>query len=372
MDKKLQKTKDRLQAALGDGLLMSLDEVPETKPISSGSLSLDYATGMGGFPNNRVIEIAGSNGAGKSTLAFRTIDNALNQYPDRMALYLDVEGRIAHDWARKHVKNHSRMLISQPRSAEEATDVYAQALQTGDFCVAVFDSIGGAPSERVLHKSALVGNIGGNALAITRFAQFAQTYSNKYSCLTIGINQVRSDLAGFSRLVTPGGQAWKHATSLRIELKRKTRDSLWTKDTDGQDVVAGFKVSAKIHKNSLGRSGTAIEYWLRSLDTEQYGPVGIDNEQELINLSILSGILEKGAGGVYRSEHIPGGKIRGYDNLIRLMLDDKTAFKSMEAEILKRLQTGGIAGVFDTFETRDESFDTEGADSALEDMVRKA
>ena len=371
MNKQLQKTKNRLQAALGDGLLMSLDEVPETKPISSGSLSLDYATGMGGFPNNRVIEIAGSNGAGKSTLAFRTIDNALNQYPDRMALYLDVEGRIAHDWARKHVKNHSRMLISQPRSAEEATDVYVQALQTGDFCVAVFDSIGGAPSERVLNKSAMVGNIGGNALAITRFAQFAQTYSNKYQCLTIGIQQIREDLSGYNRLLTPGGQAWKHATSLRIELKRKTRDLLWTRDTDGQDVVAGFKVSAKIHKNSLGRSGTAIEYWLRSLDTEQYGPVGIDNEQELINLSILSGILEKGGAGVYHSEYIPGGKIRGYDKLIRLMLDDKVAFESMKKALVEKMSTGHIAGVFDTFEVRDESFDTTEIEGSLESMVRQ-
>lgn len=370
MDKKLKKTMSRIQATLGDDAVMTLNDVPKTEPISSGSLSLDYATGVGGFPSNRVIEVAGANGAGKSTLCFRTIDNALEKYPDRAALYIDVEGRISQDWAKKHVSNYDRLVVAQPRSAETATNVYKEALQTGDFCVAVFDSIGGAPSERVLHKSAEVGNIGGNALAITRFAQFAQTYSNKYSCLTIGVNQVRDDLAGWSRLITPGGQAWKHATSLRVELKRKTRDALWTKDVDGQDVIAGFKVSAKIHKNSLGRSGTAIEYWLRSLDTEQYGPVGIDQEQELINLSILSGILEKGGAGVYRSEHIPGGKIRGYDKLIRLMLDDKEAFASMRSALVDKMQNGHVSGVFETFEARDESFDTEGAESSLQEMIR--
>lgn len=348
---------------------MSLDEVPKTGIISSGSLSLDYATGIGGFPDNRVIEISGANGAGKSTLSFRAMRNALEKNPDKLALYLDLEGRISSDWAAKHLGDVvDRMMISQPETVEEATDVYTEALRTGSFCIAVFDSIGGAPSQRVTGKSATIGNVGGNALAITRFAQFAQTYSNKYRCLTIGVNQTRDDLGGYNRLVTPGGQAWKFACSLRIEIKRKTRDVLWTKDVDGQDVVCGYKVSAKIHKNSIGRAGTAIEYWLYTLDTEQYGPVGIDQSQELINLSILAGVLEKGGAGVYRSELLPEGKVRGYDKLIRLLLDDKDTFEKVKTALTEKMSKGDVKGIYDNFEAREESYQPEEQDT-LSEMI---
>lgn len=141
---KLKRVLSKLQAEYGDDSFMTLDEVPLTGAISSGSLSLDYATGIGGLPDNRVVELAGANGAGKSTLAFRAIDNALEKNPDRFALYLDVEGRISREWAEKHITNHDRLFISQPTTAEEATDHYTGAVGTGDFCVAVFDSIGGA------------------------------------------------------------------------------------------------------------------------------------------------------------------------------------------------------------------------------------
>lgn len=349
---KLKRVLSKLQAEYGDDSFMTLDEVPLTGAISSGSLSLDYATGIGGLPDNRVVEFAGANGAGKSTLAFRAIDNALEKNPDRFALYLDVEGRISREWAEKHIANHDRLFISQPTTAEEATDHYTGAVGTGDFCVAVFDSIGGAPTQRVSDKSATIGNVGGNALAITRFAGFAQTYSNKYRCLTIGVNQIRDDMAGYNRLVTPGGQAWRHATSLRVELKRKTRDIV-TDVVDGQEITVGHKVSAKIHKNSLGRAGTAIEYWLYTVDTAKYGDVGIDQNQELINLSVLTGILDKGGAGMYYYEGFPDGKIRGYENVIKYLLQDVDTFTKMRGELLDKLSTDGVQGVFESFNVED-------------------
>lgn len=349
---KLKRVLAKLQAEYGDDSFMTLNEVPLTGAISSGSLSLDYATGIGGLPDNRVVEFAGANGAGKSTLAFRAIDNALEKNPDRFALYLDVEGRISREWAEKHIMNHDRLFISQPTTAEEATDHYTGAVGTGDFCVAVFDSIGGAPTQRVSGKSATIGNVGGNALAITRFAGFAQTFSNKYRCLTIGVNQIRDDMAGYNRLITPGGQAWRHATSLRVELKRKTRDIV-TDVVDGQEITVGHKVSAKIHKNSLGRAGTAIEYWLYTVDTAKYGTVGVDQNQELINLSILTGILDKGGAGMYSYKDFPKGKIRGYDNVIKYLLQNEDTFLKMRGELLDKLSTDGVQGVFESFNVED-------------------
>ena len=351
-NKKFDRILAKLQAEFGDTSVMRLDDVPETGTISSGSLSLDYATGIGGFPDNRVVEIAGANGAGKSTLSYRAIDNALEKNPNRYALYLDVEGRISNDWVQKHIMNYDRLIISQPITAEEATDIYVSTVKTGDICVAVFDSIGGAPTQRVVDKSATIGNVGGNALAITRFSGFAQTLSNKHRCLTIGLNQVRDDMAGYNRLITPGGQAWKHATSLRVELKRKTRDIV-TAEVDGQEITVGHKVSAKIHKNSLGRAGTAIEYWMYTVDTSKYGTVGIDQNQELINLSILTGVLDKGGAGMYSYKDFPNGKIRGYDNVIKFLLKNDDVFNSMRDELIKVMNNGNVDGIVENFNVDD-------------------
>ena len=344
------KLKDKLTAQFGEGEVRYLSEIPEYTPIPSGSLSLDYATGIGGFPNNRVVEIAGSNGVGKSTLSFATIRNALEMYPDRGALYLDVEGRISAEWVKKFLSPEQvdRFIVIQPETAEDATDRYVEAVRSGDICVAAFDSIGGAPAKQSMEKSATIGSYGGNSKAITNFARFAQTYSNKYTCLTIGVNQIREDLAGFSRLITPGGQGWKHATSLRIELKRKTKDIRMLK-INGNETQVGFLVRARIHKNSVGQAGTGVEYWVRSVDTEEYGPIGIDNVEELVNLAFLTGAIENGGSGRYSSPHFPNGKMHGFDKTKRFVLENQDVYQAILAEVLAKMKGDGIEGAFETF-----------------------
>lgn len=193
------KLKDKLTKQYGEKSVMFASEIPQYEVVSSGSLALDYAIGIGGIPTNRAIEIGGEPGTGKTTLALHIVNNFLNSYPERAAVILDIENRLTADWVAAFVKDSERVIILKPDSMEKATDMYVDFVKTGEVSVVVVDSIGGAPTERVINKSAEIGDVGGNAAAVSRFARFAQTLSGKYDCATIGINQVRADMSGYNR-----------------------------------------------------------------------------------------------------------------------------------------------------------------------------
>jgi RecA/RadA recombinase len=275
----------------------------------------------------------------------------------RFAVYLDLEGRFDESWARHFIEDRfiKKLIVTWPDNAEIATDMYTDAVKNYPVAAVVFDSIGGAPSQRVTNKSAQSGNVGGNALAITRFAQFAETLSNKYCCLTIGINQVRADMSGYHQLITPGGVAWKHACSLRIELKRKARDVVWDVEPGTVDstYICGYKITARLHKNSIGRSGQSCEFWFYTNDC-RYGDAGFGTIQELINLAVLSGVIEKGAGGVYRSDYFDNGKIRGYDNMVAFIKERVDVSEELTKDMQNKLLNGGIEGATSSFETEDD------------------
>lgn len=223
--KSIDDLKNSLQGEYGKKSVMYASELEKYKVFSSGSIGLDYATGIGGFPSNRVIEIAGEPGAGKSTTALHAVNNRLHAEVEwgtnRGALYLDIENRMTPDWLENFVDFPDRVIVAKPDSVEQATDIYRDAVRSGQIGIVVFDSIGGAPTERVTEKSASIGNIGGNALAVTRFANLASTLSGKYDVTTIGINQIRDDLSGFHRLNCLSGdtmvltkKGWKPIESL--------------------------------------------------------------------------------------------------------------------------------------------------------------
>lgn len=274
----------------------------------------------------------------------------------RNALYLDMEGRFDRDWASRFIDKKfldwNKVLVTRNDTLEQATDVYTDCLRTGMFAIAILDSVGGAPTQRVVNKSAETGNVGGNALAMTRFSQFAENMSSKWTCLTIGINQIRADLSGYSRLVTPGGMAWQHACSLRIELKRKARDVVMDLEpgTTESWYQCGFLVTARLHKNSVGRSGQACSFWFYTSDTDKYGPAGFDKVQEIVNLAVLCGKIKKESAGRYFSDYFPDGKIRGYDKMLLFIRQNQDVFDNLYNDMKDRLHKGGIDGATKSFE----------------------
>lgn len=337
--KALNKLKEELATKYGADSVMFTNEIPIRPVVSSGSLALDFATGIGGFPSDRVIEIAGQEGSGKSSLGLITMANFLDAQPDRGAVILDTEHKLTASWVEQLIgkERMERVMLMWPDSMEQATDMYMKVVGSGQISFVMLDSIGGSPSQRVMTKSAEIGNIGGNALAVTRFAQIASIYSQKYHSLCLGINQTREDLAGYHRMITPGGRAWKHACVLRIQLKRG--QSSVSRKIDGEDIPVGYEVIAKLAKNQLAPPGRTAFYWFFNVNTNGEYPFGIDWLDETVRLGITTKVIRQG-GAWYNHMALPDGKIQGREALIKLVREDEALRQTLVSEIKAVLAEG--------------------------------
>lgn len=339
----LAKLHGKLSEAFEDGSVFFAKDIPAYEIVSSGSLALDFAMGIGGLPSNRIIEICGGEGLGKSSLAFIIARNFLDAYPDKGVIVLDLEHKISVDWATQLIgeERMDRVLILWPDSAEEATDMYVAACKSGSVSVAIFDSIGGAPSQRVTDKSATIGNIGGNALAITRFAQLAAIHSSKYNVLTIGINQLRQDMKSQhgNGLATPGGNAWKHACIARIQLKRG--EAQFFDQIGSEKIRVGYEIKAVVVKNQMAPPLRTAQWNFHNV-ASQYGGIGIDYKEEIIRLSKATGVVENGGGGYFRHPALPGGQVRGLPALIATVKADDALVATLTSEVMARLRTGDV------------------------------
>lgn len=332
------KVKDKLQQKYGTSSVMLVSEMPVRPPIPSASLALDFAMG-GGIPPDRVVEVAGQEGAGKSTFGLLTMANFLDLQPDRGTVILDLEHKLTASWVEQLIgkERMERVILAWPDHVEQATDMYVQAVATGQISFVLIDSIGGAPSQRVTEKSAEVGNIGGNALSVTRLAQLASIYSQKYVCCTMGINQTRDDMAGYHRLITPGGRGWKHACVLRIQLKRG--QGKISEKVNGEVMPVGYEIVARVAKNQLAAEGRTANYWFMPVPTEKWG-FGIDRLEEIIRIGLLTSVIGQG-GAYYYEEKLPGGKIRSKEALSNYVRDNPDYYKYLADKVLDLVTNNG-------------------------------
>lgn len=335
-----------LQKKFGERAVMRASEVPVGPPISTGSLALDFATGYGGFPSDRVVEIYGRPGTGKTTLALLAMLNALAKYPKKHALFMDVEHKITKEWLELIVgadllKN--RVLYVQPTSIENATNMYREAVGGGDICCAILDSIGGAPTVK-RNDDAEVGHYGGNAMGVGEFARSASVMAAHHSCLTIGINQVRANMGmGFSDQ-TPGGHQWKHTCILSVELVRGKDTVTMKMPGEEKPVPIGYTVYAKIRKNQVGAPGRVAYYWFYNIFTEDHG-FGVDQLNEISRLSLVTQVVRQ-TGGWYHHPAFPKDKkgehkVQGLNSLLAIVKSDDKLRETLVSEVLASLKEDG-------------------------------
>ena len=311
-------------------------DLQETRRFgSSSSLALDFALDNSGWPTNRLVEICGAEGVGKSTLALLAVRTFLQAQPKRSALYLDLEHKLDIDWVTTLVGGDlmDRMIFVQPPHIEQATDMYTSVVSTGDVAIAVLDSIGGSPTIRTMVKSAEIASYGGNAIGVGNFARLAAAASNINDCLTIGINQVRADMAGLNRTMRPGGHAWLHAITQSVVLKRG-QGKVFEK-INGEDVQVGQEVRAKVIKSGYSPPGRTATYWFFNVPTDKY-PLGIDTLEEIVRLSTLTGVITR-TGAYYNHPALPGGKVMGKDKLQELIRDDRALYDTLRSETMAHL-----------------------------------
>ena len=280
-NKKLQETIDEIKQQFGEGSLMMLDQVKnvDIDSISTGSLSLDVALGIGGVPRGRVVEIFGSASTGKTTLSLHILANA--QKEGGVGAFIDVENALDPQYAKRIGVNVGELLISQPDSGEQALQIVETLVRSGEIDVVVIDSVAAlAP------KAEIAGEIGDSHIALQ--ARLMSSALRKLSkvisetgTVVIFINQTRINIGQTfgNPQVTSGGLALKFYSSVRISLSQIAQ-------IKSKEEIIGSRIRAKVVKNKVGAP-------FRNGEFDVYYNEGISREGELINLGLREKVVSR-------------------------------------------------------------------------------
>ena len=177
----------------------------------------------GGIPIGRLVEFFGAEGSGKTATSLDLCANAQRLFTDKKILFIDAENTYDPKWAAKLGVNSDELLIMKPeaQTAEEIFQFILEAIDTGEICLVIIDSLGVMLSEQAYEKDMSERTYGGISMALTTFSKKAEMLCHKQNCTLVGINQLRDNLSSmYGGTTTTGGKAWKHNSSLRIEFKR--------------------------------------------------------------------------------------------------------------------------------------------------------
>jgi len=283
MDKQkaLEAALTQIERAFGKGSVMKLggDKVMEIESISTGSLGLDIALGIGGLPRGRVIEIYGPESSGKTTLALHVV--AEIQKKGGVAAFVDAEHALDPGYAKKLGVNLDELLISQPDTGEQALEITDTLVRSGAVEVVVVDSVAA-----LTPKAELEGEMGDQlpGLQARLMSQALRKLTGSISrsnCMVIFINQIRMKIGVMfgSPETTTGGNALKFYASVRLDIRRIGQ----IKD---KDEIVGNQTRVKVVKNKVAPPFKVIEFDV------MYGQ-GISKTGELVDLGVKAGVVEK-------------------------------------------------------------------------------
>ncbi|HEY2445000.1 MAG TPA: recombinase RecA [Rhizomicrobium sp.] len=322
----LEAALSQIDRAFGKGSVMKLGqrEVVETDTVSTGSLGLDIALGIGGLPRGRVIEIYGPESSGKTTLALHAVAEA--QKKGGIAAYIDAEHALDPIYARKLGVDIAEMLISQPDTGEQALEIADTLVRSGGVDIVVIDSVAA-----LTPKAELEGEMGDQlpGLQARLMSQALRKLTgsiSKSNSLVVFINQIRMKIGVMfgNPETTSGGNALKFYASVRLDIRRIGA----IKD---RDEVIGNQTRVKVVKNKVAPPFKEVEFDI------VYG-AGISKVGELIDLGVRAGIVEK-SGAWFSYDGIRIGQ--GRENAKQYLTQNKDAAARIEAQI--RQNAGLIA-----------------------------
>lgn len=341
MEKKLNENKEKaielaislIEKQFGRGAIMRLgetSEIPEIEVISSGSLGLDLALGIGGLPRGRTIEIFGPEGSGKTTLALHVIAET-QKLGGKAAAFIDAEHALDMNYAKRLGVQTEELLISQPDYGEQALEIVDTLVRSGAVDVIVLDSVAALVPKAEIEGEMGDAHVGLQARLMSQALRKITGTVSKSKTIIIFVNQTRMKIGGYGNPeTTSGGTALKFYSSVRIDIRRIGAVK------DGNEIF-GNRVRVKVVKNKVAPPFREAEFDIL------FGN-GVSQEGELVDLGVALKVIEKsGAWYSYKGERLGQGR----ENSRILLKQHPEIAGEIRKEILSRHgYRNGAAGEF--------------------------
>lgn len=330
--KALQLTMEKLDKTYGKGTVMKLGDAPieEMEVISSGSVTLDLALGVNGYPKGRIIEIYGPESSGKTTLAIHAIAEC--QKAGGIAAFIDAEHAFDQFYAQKLGVNVNDLLISQPDNGEQALEIADNLIRSGAIDLIVIDSVAALTPKAEIEGEMGDSQMGLQARLMSKALRKLTGSISKAKCTCIFINQLREKIGVMfgNPETTTGGNALKFYASVRIDIRRAAQIK------DGEEII-GNHIKVKVVKNKVAPPFRRAEFDI------MYGE-GISKVGEIIDLGVEFNILKKSGSWFSYGETRLG---QGRDAVKSLIGDNPELMEELEAKIKEALGSNPAAAVME-------------------------
>ncbi|MGO4919867.1 recombinase RecA [Maribacter spongiicola] len=322
--KALQLTLDKMDKTYGKGAVMKMGDkvVADVEVIPSGSLGLDIALGVGGYPRGRVIEIYGPESSGKTTLTLHAIAEA--QKNGGIAAFIDAEHAFDRFYAQKLGVDIDNLIISQPDNGEQGLEIADNLIRSGAIDIVVIDSVAALTPKSEIEGEMGDSKMGLHARLMSQALRKLTGSISKTNCTVIFINQLREKIGVMfgNPETTTGGNALKFYASVRLDIRRSTQ----IKDTDGN--VQGNKTRVKVVKNKVAPPFRTTEFDI------MYGE-GISKVGEVIDLGVEYEIIKKSGSWFSYGDTKLG---QGRDAVKSLLLDNPELFEELDGKIREAIK----------------------------------
>jgi recombination protein RecA len=332
-DKNIGDTVKEIKSRFGEESIMMLGERPrvDVDAISTGSIGLDAALGVGGMPRGRIIEIFGPESSGKTTLSLHVI--AESQKKGGICAFIDAEHAMDPEYSKRLGVKIDELLISQPDTGEQALEIVESLVRSGKIDVIVIDSVAALTPKDEIEGEMGAHHVGKQARLMSQALRKLTGITAKSKTIVIFINQIRMQIGVMfgNPETTPGGKALKFYSSVRIDIRRIAQIK------KGEEVMGG-RIRVKVVKNKVAAPFKQTEFDLMYNE-------GISREGEIMALGEKMGIIEKSGGGSYTylpektgSEPLKLG--RGYDAVRQFLKNETKTADEILKRIKEQLKTG--------------------------------